>query len=151
MQPSSHRDLYQQIIIEHNRKPHNYGPLPHATHHAEGYNPLCGDHLRVYLAVKDNVIDQVMFDGDGCAISRASASMMTAALKGKTVEQAQEIFTEFHDLVTGKLDPEKQPNHLGKLKIFSGVWQFPSRVKCASLPWHTLKGALEEKKSVSTE
>lgn len=145
------RDLYQQVIIEHNRKPLNYGTLPGATHKAEGYNPLCGDHLNVYLTVKDNCIEQVMFEGDGCAISRASASMMTSTLKGKTLAQAQEIFTDFHNLVTGKLDPEKQSHHLGKLKIFSGVWQFPSRVKCASLPWHTLKGALEDKRSVSTE
>jgi nitrogen fixation protein NifU and related proteins len=151
MDSSSQRELYQQVIIEHNRKPQNFGHLLSATHKAEGYNPLCGDHLHVYLHVENDIISQIMFDGDGCAISKASASLMTASLKGKTIEQAKELFTEFHDLVTRKIDPEKQSTHLGKLKIFSGIWQFPSRVKCASLSWHTMKGALEEKKSVSTE
>ena len=152
MDTSAQRELYQQVILEHNKKPRNYGRLAHPTHSAEGYNPLCGDHLQVDLTVDaGGIIQEISFAGDGCAISRASASMMTAALKGKPVAEAQLLFTEFHELVTGKLDPEQQPHHLGKLRIFSGVWQFPSRVKCASLCWHTVKGALEKQGSVSTE
>ncbi|PIW64461.1 MAG: SUF system NifU family Fe-S cluster assembly protein [Candidatus Omnitrophica bacterium CG12_big_fil_rev_8_21_14_0_65_50_5] len=149
---SIQQDLYQQVILDHNKNPRNYGRLPLSTHHAEGYNPLCGDHLYLDLIVDGStVIQDVSFQGDGCAISKASASMMTTALKGKTVEEAQQLFEEFILLVTGKLDPEKESNHLGKLKIFSGVWHFPARVKCASLSWHTMKGALEKKNSVSME
>ena len=143
-------ELYQQTILEHNRHPRNFKKLEGATHVAEGYNPLCGDHLHVYMKIKDNVIEEAAFEGSGCAISKASASMMTTALKGKTLQEAKELFAEFHDLVVGKLKPE-EPNQLGKLAVFSGIWQYPSRVKCASLGWHTMHGALEKKSSVSTE
>ena len=149
MNNNDRSELYQQVILEHNKKPKNYGELPHPTHKAEGYNPLCGDHLHIYLQVnKDNVIEQVNFTGDGCAISRASASMMTQSLKGKNVAEAATLFEEFHKLVTGQLDPDKEANQLGKLSIFSGIWHFPARVKCAILSWHTLKGALEKKKEM---
>jgi nitrogen fixation NifU-like protein len=152
MSDNSRAELYQQVILEHHHKPRNFGEMQQATHDAEGYNPLCGDHLHIYLHVDEkNLIDNVMFNGDGCAISRASASMMTVALKGKSVEEATTLFEEFHQLILGHLKPETTANHLGKLAIFSGIWQYPSRVKCASLCWHTMKGALDKKPSVSTE
>ena len=145
-------ELYQQTILEHNRNPRNFKKLEGATHVAEGYNPLCGDHLWVYMKVSDqNVIEEAAFEGSGCAISKASASMMTTALKGKTVDEAGVLFHEFHNLVIGQLKPDTQSNHLGKLTVFSGIWQYPSRVKCASLSWHTMNGAIETKNSVSTE
>lgn len=145
-------ELYQQVILEHHHKPRNFGVMENPTHDAEGYNPLCGDHLHVYLKVTNQgIIESVSFVGDGCAISRASASMMTAAIKGKTVEQAKALFAEFHQLILGRLNPDKNPNHLEKLAIFSGIWQYPSRVKCASLSWHTMSGALDKERNVSTE
>ena len=145
-------ELYQQTILEHNRNPRNFKKLEGATHVAQGYNPLCGDHLWVYMKVSDqNVIEEAAFEGSGCAISKASASMMTTALKGKTVDGARVLFHEFHNLVIGQLKPDTQSNHLGKLTVFSGIWQYPSRVKCASLSWHTMNGAIEKKNSVSTE
>lgn len=148
----SRSELYQQVILEHNKKPRNFGKLADSTHTAEGYNPLCGDHLMVYLHVdKNKTIDNVTFEGDGCAISKASASMMTTSLKGKTIEEAKKLFEQFHKLINGKLNPDKDPNTLGKLAIFSTVWHFPARVKCASLCWHTMKGALENTKTISTE
>lgn len=148
----SQRELYQQVIIEHNKSPKNFRKMENHTHFSEGYNPLCGDQLNVYLHLSDdNIIDDVSFEGEGCAISKASASMMTQYLKGKHVDEAKEVFEEFHKLITGKLDPSKEEHHLGKLAIFSGIWHFPSRVKCASLCWHTLKGALDQEKTVSTE
>ncbi|MBN1870500.1 MAG: SUF system NifU family Fe-S cluster assembly protein [Candidatus Omnitrophica bacterium] len=148
----SRTELYQQVIIEHNKKPRNCRKLDGATHTAEGYNPLCGDHLVVYLLIdKNNAISDISFEGDGCAISRASSSMMTAALKGKTVTEAKGLFQQFHKLITGELNPEKDKHTLGKLAVFSGIWHFPARVKCASLAWHTMNGAIEHKKSVSTE
>ncbi len=144
-------DLYQQVILEHNKRPRNFVKLDPCTHHAEGYNPLCGDHLNVYARVSaDGVVEEVSFTGDGCAISKASASMMTAALKGKTVDEAKVLFEEFRKLVTKELEPD-QSNHLGKLTVFSGIWKYPSRVKCAILAWHTIKGALDKEKVVSTE
>lgn len=145
------QDLYQQVILDHNKNPRNYGRISHPTHHAEGYNPLCGDHLQLDLTLEGSVIKDVKFEGDGCAISKASASMMTEALKGKTVDEAKKMFEEFQLLVTGKLNPESDPHHLGKLKIFSGIWHFPARVKCAILSWHSLKGALDKQTTVSTE
>ena len=144
-------ELYQQTILEHNRNPRNFKKLEGATHVAEGYNPLCGDHLWVYMKVDGNTIQEAAFEGSGCAISKASASMMTTSLKGKTVEEANVLFHEFHNLVIGELKPDQQPNHLEKLAVFSGIWQYPSRVKCASLSWHTMHGALEKTKTVSTE
>jgi nitrogen fixation NifU-like protein len=145
-------ELYQQVILEHNKKPKNFKKLEHLTHTAEGYNPLCGDHLHVYLHVNDaNIIEDISFDGDGCAISKASSSMMTTALKGKSVAQAQDLFDQFHKLITGDLDPDKDQNTLGKLAVFSGIWHFPARVKCAILCWHTMNGAIKNEKTVSTE
>lgn len=152
MSHDSRTELYQQVILEHNKSPRNCRKLDGATHTAEGYNPLCGDHLTVYLHVtKDNIIEDISFEGDGCAISQASSSMMTAALKGKPVKEARELFTQFHKLIIGKLDPEKDQNTLGKLAVFSGIWHFPARVKCASLAWHTMNGAIEHKDKISTE
>lgn len=148
----SRTELYLQVILEHNKKPRNFHKMENATHMAEGYNPLCGDHLTVYLRVNNGgIIDEVSFEGDGCAISKASSSMMTATLKGKTLTEAKTLFQQFHKLITHQLDPEKDQHTLGKLAIFSGIWHFPVRVKCASLPWHTMKGALENEKTVSTE
>jgi nitrogen fixation NifU-like protein len=149
---TSNDELYQQVILDHNRSPRNFKELVPHTHEAEGYNPLCGDHLTVYARVNDaGCIEEVSFKGDGCAISKASASMMSVALKGKGVADAKTLFEEFHKLVTKELDPEKEPHHLGKLTVFSGIWKYPSRVKCASLAWHTLKGALDKTSTVSTE
>ena len=146
------KELYQQTILEHNRHPRQYGRLPDPTHTAEGYNPLCGDHLVLTMRLTpDGRIEEIRFEGDGCAISRASASLMAQTLKGKTVEDGLLLFDEFHRLVMHQLDPDKDPHHLGKLAVFSGVWQFPSRVKCATLAWHAFKGALENKDQVTTE
>jgi nitrogen fixation NifU-like protein len=149
---SAINELYQQVILEHNKKPRNFKRLSDATHCAEGYNPLCGDHIWIDLKIDAlKVLEEISFDGQGCAICKASASMMTVALKGKSVENAKALFTEFHDLVKGELKPERDANQLGKLTIFSGVWQYPSRVKCAALAWHTMNGALDNVQSVSTE
>jgi nitrogen fixation NifU-like protein len=145
-------DLYQQVILEHNKKPRNFGKLEPCTHSAEGFNPLCGDHLWVHMKVSpEGVIEAVTFEGSGCAISKASASMMTVELKGKTVDQARTLFKEFHGLLVGELKPDVDPNSLGRLKIFSGIWQYPARVKCAALSWHTMNGALSRLAQVSTE
>ncbi|HZP84627.1 MAG TPA: SUF system NifU family Fe-S cluster assembly protein [Chthonomonadaceae bacterium] len=144
------RDLYQEVILDHNKRPRNFGKLEEATRKAEGYNPLCGDQVTVYLKLKEGVIEDIRFEGSGCAISKASASLMTSALKGKTTEEAARLFTEFHDLVTG--ESEADPDELGKLAVFSGVREFPARVKCASLAWHTLHAALENQdEPVTTE
>ena len=144
-------ELYQQTILEHNRHPRNFKKLAGATHVAEGYNPLCGDHLWVYAIISDGIIQEAAFEGSGCAISKASASMMTAALKGKSIDEAKVLFDEFHRLVIGELKPDAPDNHLDKLAVFSGIWQYPSRVKCASLGWHTMNGALDKQQTVSTE
>jgi len=144
-------ELYQQTIIEHNRHPRNFRKIEGATHAAEGYNPLCGDHLWVYMNVSDGIIKDAAFEGSGCAISKASSSMMTEALKGKTIAEAKVLFDEFHRLVIGELKPDGKTDHLDKLAVFSGIWQYPSRVKCASLSWHTMNGSLEKQKTVSTE
>jgi nitrogen fixation protein NifU and related proteins len=144
-------ELYQQVILDHNKKPRNFRRLETANHHAEGYNPLCGDQLTVYLNVEDDALKEVSFEGSGCAISKAAASMMTQALKGKKKSEAEELFNEFHQMVTGELDEENTPNKLGNLKIFAGVKEFPVRVKCATLPWHTMNAALNQEEIVSTE
>ena len=144
-------ELYQQVILDHNKKPRNFRKLETANHSAEGYNPLCGDQLTVYLDLEDGLVKDVGFEGSGCAISKAAASMMTQAVKGKSREQAEELFTEFHSMVTGELNEETEENNLGNLKIFAGVREFPVRVKCATLPWHTLHAALHNKDSASTE
>lgn len=144
-------ELYQQVILDHNKKPRNFHKLDDANHTAEGYNPLCGDHLTVYLKLEDDQVKDVSFVGSGCAISKAAASMMTQAVKGKSKQQAEELFREFHSMVTGELGEEDEANHLGNLKIFCGVRDFPVRVKCATLPWHTLHAALTNQSSISTE
>ncbi len=152
MSYDSRTELYQQVILEHNKNPRNCKKLENANHVAEGYNPLCGDHLTVYLNVNaDNIIEDITFEGDGCAISRSSTSMMTMSLKGKTVEEAKSLFRQFHSLITGELDPDKDEHTLGKLAVFSSIWHFPARVKCASLAWHTMNGSLENKKTITTE
>jgi nitrogen fixation NifU-like protein len=144
-------DLYQEVILEHNKNPRNFREIADADQYADGKNPLCGDALRVYVALDGDTVTDVAFKGSGCAISKASASMMTQTVKGKTKAEAETIFDEFHRMVTGDLDIEADENHLGKLKIFSGVLEFPARVKCASLSWHTLNAALRGEDVVSTE
>jgi nitrogen fixation NifU-like protein len=142
-------ELYQNVILEHNRSPRNYRVLEDANRRAEGNNPLCGDRLTLWLKVEDGVIRDLGFQGSGCAISRASASLMTAAVKGKTEAEAGELFDRFHQLVTGTLDPARSET-LGKLAVFSGVSEFPIRVKCATLPWHALKRAMGEDGSAAS-
>src|SRR3989338_7241657 len=151
MSDTARDELYQQVILEHNKKPRNFKELNNSTHFAEGYNPLCGDHLKVYLHLKNDVIDEITFVGDGCAISKASASLMTTTLKGKTVSEANILFEQFHHLIKGELNPDKDPNILGKLAVFSGIWLRRGGVRGGSLSWHTMKGALEKTKTVSTE
>jgi nitrogen fixation NifU-like protein len=146
------RELYQEVILDHSKKPRNFRELPGANRSAEGYNPLCGDKATVYLLVEDDVVRDVSFKGSGCSISTASASMMTDALKGKTVTEAKALFECFHELVTA--DPSKAAaisDKLGKLGAFAGVHEFPMRVKCASLAWHTMKAALEGSGRATTE
>ena len=138
------RELYQEVILDHHKRPRNFGPLEAANRHAEGHNPLCGDHLTVYLDVEDGVIEGVAFEGAGCAISRASASLMTDAVKGRPVDEAEQMFEEFHEMVTSGVDRDVEES-LGKLAVFCGVREFPSRVKCASLAWHTMHAALDAK------
>jgi nitrogen fixation NifU-like protein len=134
------RELYQEIILDHGRRPRNFRPLPDANHSAEGKNPLCGDHVIVRLRYQDGIVQDVAFEGSGCAISTAAASTMSEAVKGKTRSEVEALFTEFHDLVTGKSPANL--DELGKLAAFSGVSEFPMRVKCATLAWHTLQAAL---------
>ncbi len=145
------RELYQQVILDHNKKPRNFRKLVPASHSAEGYNPLCGDQLTIYLNLEDDSVKEISFEGSGCAISKAAASMMTQAVKGKTKEQAEELFKEFHSMVIGEPGEEAVTNSLGNLKIFAGVREFPVRVKCATLPWHTMHAALNKQELVSTE
>jgi nitrogen fixation NifU-like protein len=149
------RELYQEVILDHSKKPHHFREMPEASHRADGHNPLCGDRITVYLHVNGDVIEDVTFQGAGCSISTASASMMTDALRGKTIEEATALFNRFHDLVTS--DPAQAGEkagaapELGKLAVFQGVSEFPMRVKCASLSWHTMKAALEGASGASTE
>ena len=145
------RSLYQEIILEHNKKPRNFGKLAGANRTLEGYNPLCGDHYTLYLKIEGDKIVDIAFEGAGCAISKASASVMTTLVKGKTREEAQNMFETFHKLVTGELT-DISFETLGKLAAFAGVSEFPARVKCASLAWHTMNNALDAKtEAVSTE
>lgn len=144
-------ELYQQVILDHNKKPRNFRKLETANRTAEGYNPLCGDQLNVYVQYEDDRVADVSFEGTGCAISKASASMMTQAVKGKTSQETEALFDEFHRMVTGQLDEEAEPNNLGRLTIFAGVRDFPVRVKCATLSWHTLRAALQNQGMTSTE
>ena len=146
------RELYQELILDHSKRPRNFRELAGANRHAEGYNPLCGDRATVYLLVEGDVVRELSFQGSGCSISTASASMMTDALKGKTLAETKALFERFHELVTA--DPSKAAaasTELGKLAVFAGVHEFPMRVKCASLPWHTMKAALAGGGSASTE
>jgi nitrogen fixation NifU-like protein len=144
------RELYQEVILDHHKRPRNYRALEGAAK-VEGYNPLCGDRVTIYVKLENGVVKDVSFQGSGCAISTASASMMTETLKGKTRAQAEALFKSFHELVTGAAD-EDDGTKLGKLAVFAGVREFPVRVKCATLPWHTFQAALHgEDKTVSTE
>ncbi|MBI2307410.1 MAG: SUF system NifU family Fe-S cluster assembly protein [Rhodocyclales bacterium] len=146
------RDLYQEMVVDHSRRPRNFGRPADANHHAEGYNPLCGDRVTVYLRVVDGVIEAVGFEGSGCAISTASASLMTEALKGKTPAEAEALFADFRALVSGTAPGGGAAAALGKLAVLAGVQEFPARVKCATLAWHTLRAALhDEAEPVSTE
>ena len=144
-------ELYQQVILDHNKKPRNFHKLETANRSAEGYNPLCGDQLTVYMQLEDEVVKDISFVGQGCAISKASASMMTQSVKGKSKQEAEILFDEFHRMVTGEMDEETMPNRLGRLTIFSGVRDYPARVKCASLAWHTMRAALHGQEVASTE
>ncbi|TAK10631.1 MAG: SUF system NifU family Fe-S cluster assembly protein [Acidobacteria bacterium] len=145
------RGLYQEVILDHNRRPRNFGAIASPTHHADGHNPLCGDRLSLTLTVQDGVITNAMFQGSGCAISKASASLMTDAVKGHSVVDAEALFEAFHKMVTTPMDEEPDESAVGKLAVFSGVREFPARVKCASLAWHTLKAALSGAEIISTE
>lgn len=149
------RELYQETILDHNKSPRNFRKMENATHKVEGYNPLCGDHYTIYVKLDGNIITDVAFDGSGCAISKASASVMTSMLKGKSKLDAEHLFRDFHRLVKGELDLTDELDRFGKLAAFAGVSEFPARVKCASLAWHTLHAALELKDggetSVTTE
>ena len=146
------RELYQQVILDHASRPRNHRELEHATHQSEGYNPLCGDHITVFCTAEGETITDASFTGSGCAICTASSSMMTEFLKGKTVEHVQDVFTKFRDLVTGRVEAMDVIDDLDKLAVFAGVREFPIRVKCATLAWHTMKAALENRDEVvSTE
>ncbi|VVO00260.1 Fe-S cluster assembly sulfur transfer protein SufU [Pseudomonas fluorescens] len=146
------RDLYQDVIIDHGKRPRNFRKLEDATCTAEGFNPLCGDQLRIYLKLADGVIEDIGFQGVGCAISQASASLMTLAVKGQKPEEALALFARVHTLLTEGPNGRVTPGELGKLAVLSGVWEFPVRVKCATLAWHTLRSALEgSARQVTTE
>ncbi|MCB2206135.1 SUF system NifU family Fe-S cluster assembly protein [bacterium] len=146
------RELYQEVILDHNKRPHNFHGMDDADSTLEGFNPLCGDHYTFYLRFDGDRISEVSFEGSGCAISKASASMMTAVLKGKTRAEAERLFELFTGIVTGKIDPMDNLDELGKLAAFAGVAEFPIRVKCATLPWHTMHGALHgNDEQISTE
>lgn len=140
-------ELYQEVILDHNRSPRNYRAMANANRKAQGYNPLCGDHVTVYLDLEEGVIKDISFQGSGCAISKASASMMTAELKGKTETEAKELFENVHKMLTGE---SNEQGGIGKLKILSGVCKFPARVKCASLAWHTVNSALKGGEEVAS-
>jgi len=149
------QELYQQVIIDHSKKPRNFGKIAAFNREAEGFNPLCGDQLRLFLRMDGEKVADVSFEGNGCAISTASASMMTDALRGKTTSEVEKLFSDFHAMVIS--DPETLPSRmdaledrLGKLTVFAGVCEFPSRVKCATLCWHTLHNAIQNKKEVTS-
>jgi nitrogen fixation protein NifU and related proteins len=146
------RDLYQEVILEHAKSPRNYHVLAAPDYKAEGFNPLCGDRCTVYLSMNGDIIQDIGFQGSGCAISRASASMMTQSLKGKTAEEAKGLFQTFHGIVTGENAANGHHPEIGKLEVFAGVAGFPARVKCATLAWHTMQAALHgEREPVTTE
>jgi len=143
--------LYQEVILDHNRSPRNFGKISHPTHRAEGYNPLCGDRYTLYLQVEDGKVVDVGFEGAGCAISKSSASLMTSCLRGSTLEEAKEMFNNFHRLLLEDAKPEDFPGKQCKIVALQGVKEFPTRIKCATLVWHTMKSALEGQAVVSTE
>ena len=145
------RELYQQVIIEHNKKPRNYGDLEPCTHHAHGLNPLCGDDIVLKVVVADGIVQDIRFQGQGCAISKASSSLMTVNVKGKPLAEAELMVAQFREMIRGTLDTAKDPNILGRLSLFQGVKDLPSRVKCAVLPWATLHSALHGEDVTSTE
>ena len=146
------RAVYQEVILDHNKNPRNFKKLEDADCSVEGYNPLCGDHYTIFLKMEGEIISEITFQGSGCAISKASASVMSTVLKGKSREEAEILFEKFHHLVRGEMIGETGIAELGKLAAFSGVSEFPARVKCAILPWHTMKNAIEKKQeTVSTE
>lgn len=145
------QELYQEIILDHNKRPRNFGKIEGYTHHAEGNNPLCGDEIEVFVRVKDGVIDDIAFQGEGCAICKASGSLMTSTLKGRTVEEAHREFGIVIEILTGREDSEAALDEVGDLAALQGVRQFPARIKCATLSWHTLEAALKGKEVVSTE
>jgi|GEM_PF-15827 len=146
------RDLYQQVILDHNQNPRNFKALENATHECQGHNPLCGDNVHVYAIFdSENICTDVSFTGSGCAISRASTSLMTLAVKGKSFSQIEEMFEQYHAMVKGDFDPSTQSHKLGKLTIFEGVKEFPARVKCATLSWHALRGAYERKGQTTSD
>ncbi|HEY8906417.1 MAG TPA: SUF system NifU family Fe-S cluster assembly protein [Rhodoferax sp.] len=142
--------LYQEVILDHNRKPRNYGELEHPSHHAEGVNPLCGDHIHVALELIGDNVERIAFHGESCAICKASASMMTTAVKGKSAEEAKSLIHKFVDMATGRIEAKDGP-HIGRLAVFSGISALPMRVKCAILPWHTLQAAFNAESRTSTE
>jgi nitrogen fixation NifU-like protein len=149
---SALEELYQEVILDHNKSPRNFRKIEDADRTVEGFNPLCGDHYTIYVKFDGDVIRDVSFEGAGCAISKASASVMTSMIKGKSKKEAGRLFDEFHRLVTGKLNGAGNADRLGRLAAFAGVAEFPARVKCASLAWHTLKAAIESNNEVvSTE
>lgn len=138
------RELYQEMLLDHHKRPRNFGKLENANRKADGHNPLCGDRVTIYLALKGDVIEDIGFEGNGCAICTASTSLMTESVKGKTLEEVEIVFGRFHDLVTSDPDSEIDTESLGKLAIFAGVREFPVRIKCATLAWHTLHAALKD-------
>lgn len=144
------RDLYQETILDHNKKPRNFRAMENATRKLEGFNPLCGDRLTIYLHIVSDRIEDISFEGNGCAISKSSASLMTTAIKGKTLAEAETLFNQFHAMVTTPLNQTPDIAQLGKLAVFSGVREFPARIKCAILPWHTLHAAIENKQELVT-
>lgn len=143
------QELYQQVILDHNKNPRNWGELEQYTHCGKGHNPLCGDQIDLFIGTKDGKIEEIKFKGSGCAISKASASIMTTLLKGKTVEEAHTMFDKFHEIVTADLCDREDAINLGKLAVFCGVKEFPARVKCASLAWRTMIEALDSAEEVS--
>jgi len=149
------RDLYQEVILDHGKKPRNFRELASANRRAEGYNPLCGDRETVFVQLDGDTVRDIAFQGAGCAISTASASMMTESIKGKSLAEAEKLFERFHDLITGQSNAPKDAPPLGKLEVFSGVREYPVRIKCATLPWHTMRSALQgngaQPKAISTE
>jgi nitrogen fixation NifU-like protein len=142
--------LYQEVIMDHNKKPRNFGKLPQSTHHAEGHNPLCGDHINVTMNLANDKVEAINFEGEACAVCKSSASMMTVAVKGKTRAEAETLTQDFLAMATGKMDMNA-PNNMGRLAVFAGVRDLPTRVKCAILPWHTLHAAFNSVQEVSTE